>query len=238
MVLMARLEAVFSRPAQHFMRDVAGFPRRERPEIDPFTAPAGKDVEQSWQALAAWPHGALRSRFHVGLVVQWTILEGGREAWQRMAGSDAGIAGTGAPIRTEAKLSWHARRTMSAAASELGLELEHVLDAARFLTMVRGMFLEGVVNYDLLVRQASRLRVLYSSDDGYTPLPTGLVPGVFELTGELRDQPSLCMMVGWGDQVQVLPILDPPHMVFGEDCVWREQTPHESANRTAQSVAT
>ncbi|MBZ5504298.1 MAG: lipase maturation factor family protein [Acidobacteriia bacterium] len=237
MVLMARLEAVFSRPAQHFMRDIAGFPRRKRPEIDPFAAPAGADVEQVWQALAAWPHGALRSRFHVGLAVQWIILEGGREAWQRVAGSDAAVAGTGAPIRTEAKLSRRARSTMAAAARELGLELQHVLDAARSLTIARGMFLEGVVNYDMVARQASRLRVLYSSDDGYTPPPTGLVPGVFELTEDLREQPSLCMMVGWGEETHSLPMVDPPHMVFGEDRVWRERTPHEAAGQVTRSVA-
>ncbi len=162
---------------------------------------------------------------------------GGREAWQRVAGTDATLAGTGAPIRTEARLSRRGRRTMTAAATELGLELQHVLDAARSLTIVRGMFLEGVVNYDMVARQASRLRVLYSSDDGYTPLPTGLVPGVFELTEDLRDQPALCMMVGWGNDTQSLPMVDPPHMIFGEDRVWRERTPHEAAGRVTRSVA-
>src|SRR6185369_15122690 len=158
------------------------FPRWKHPAMDVFAAPVGADVEQIWEALAAWPHGALRSRFHVGLAVQWIILDGGREAWQLVAGRDAAVAGTGAPIRTEAKLSRRGRRTMTAAATELGLELQHVLDASRSLTIARGMFLEGVVNYDMVARQASRLRVLYSSDHGYTPLPTGLVPGVFELT--------------------------------------------------------
>lgn len=237
MVLMARLEAVFSRPARHFMRDVAGFPKRENAEIDPFNAPAGFDPELLWQALAAWPHGALRSRFHVGLLAQWIILDGGREAWQRVAGRDAAVAGTGERIRTEARLSYRACRTMSAAATELGLEFSDVLDAARTLTIANGMFLEGVVNYDMLARQASRLRVLFSSDDGYTPPPTGLVPGVFELTGELRDQPLLCMMVGWGDETQSIPMVDPPHMVFGEDSVWRDPTAAEAAGHAAPSGA-
>jgi hypothetical protein len=223
MVLMARLDAVFSRPATHFMRDVAGFPRRERPDVDPFSAAASDTApEHVWQALAAWPHGALRSRFHVRLAAQWVILGGGRDAWLRMAGRDAAVAGTGAPIRTEAPLPRRARRSMTAAAEELGLELAAVLDAARTLTMARGMFLEGVVNYDMLARQASRLRVLYSSSGDYTPAPTGIFPGVFELTGELREQPSLCELSGWGGQMECLPLIDPPRMVFGEDSVWRE----------------
>jgi hypothetical protein len=94
-----------------------------------------------------------------------------------------------------------------------------------------------VVNYDMVARQAGRLRVLFSSDDGYTPPPTGLVPGVFELTGALRDQPALCMMVGWGDETQSSPMVDPPHMVFGDDCVWRDPTAAEPAGHQARSVA-
>jgi hypothetical protein len=229
-VLMARLDAVFSRPATHFARDVAGFPRRERPDVDPFSAPPDTDLERVWQALAAWPHGALRTRFHVWLAGQWLILDGGREAWCRMAGRDATVAGTGAPIRTEAPLSRRARRSMTAAAEELGVELPALLDAARTLTIARGMFLEGVVNYDMLARQASRLRVLYSASGDYTPAPTGLFPGVFEITGELRTQPSLCMMCGWGEQTQSVPLVDPPRMVFGDDSVWRELPPPEAAN--------
>jgi Lipase maturation factor len=228
MVLMTRLEAVFSRPARHFMRDVAGFPKRERPELDPFTSPPGTDPERLWQALAAWPHGALRTRFHVGLAAQWIILQSGWEGWQRIAGHDAAVVGTGAPIRTETPLSRRARRSMTAAAEELGLDFDALLDAARTLTIVRGTFLEGVVNYDMVARQASRLRVLYSSDDGYSPPPTGLVPGVFELTGELREQPALCMMYGWGEATQTVPLVDPPRMVFAEDCVWREQAPRQA----------
>ncbi len=222
-VLMARLDAVFSRPASHFVRDVVGYPSGERPDVDPFAAPSGVDPERVWQALAAWPHGALRSRFHVGLVARWIILDGGREAWRRMAGRDAACAGTGARIRTEAPLSRRARRSMAAAAEEIGLELSGLLDAARTLTIARGMFLEGVVNYDMLARQASRLRVLYSHDC-YTPAPIGLVPGVFELTGELRDERSLCMMYGWGAETQTAPLVDPPRMVF-DDNEWRELAP-------------
>ncbi|MGH9347896.1 MAG: lipase maturation factor family protein, partial [Vicinamibacterales bacterium] len=112
-VLMARLDAVFSRPASRFLRDVVGLPRREPPDLDPFVAPPGTDPERVWQALAAWPHGALRSRFHVWLAARWLMLDGGRDAWQRMAGRDAAAAGTGAPIRTEALLSRRARRSMA-----------------------------------------------------------------------------------------------------------------------------
>lgn len=226
-VLMARLDAVFSRPATHFMRDVAGFPRRERADIDPFQTPPGIDPERIWQALAAWPHGTLRSRFHVELAARWMILKGGYEGWRRLAGRDAAVVGTGAPIRTEAALSRRGRRSMTAAAGELGLDLSTLLEAARDLTIVRGMFLEGVVNYDMLARQAGRLRVLFSSEDCYTPPPTGIVPGVFELTGELRDQPSLCLIYGWGDETRTVPPVDPPRMVFGEDCVWHELEPRE-----------
>ena len=235
MVLMARLDAVFSRPATHFLRDVAGFPRSERPDVDPFSAPADTAPERVWQALAAWPHGALRSRFHVRLAAQWAILGGGRDAWVRLAGRDAAVAGTGAPIRTEVPLSRRARRSMAAAAGETGLELAAVLDVARTLTLARGMFLEGVVNYDMLARQASRLRVLYSSSGDYTPAPTGVFPGVFELTGELREA-SLPELSGWGGQVQCLPLLEPPRMVFGTDSIWREAPP-ETAFGAAASGA-
>jgi len=110
-----------------------------------------------------------------------------------------------------------------------------VLDAARGLTLARGMFLEGVVNYDMLARQASRLRVLYSSSGDYTPAPTGVFPGVFELTGELREA-SLPELSGWGGQVQCLPLLEPPRMVFGTDSIWREAPP-ETAFGAAASGA-
>lgn len=224
-VLMARLDAVFSRPAQHFLRDVVGFPRREQPDFDPFSAAPDIDQERLWQALAAWPHGPLRSRFHVWLASQWCILDGGYDAWRRMAGRDADVVGTGVPIRTEAPLSRRARRSMSAAAENLGVELSEVLDAARTLSISRGMFLEGVVNYDMLARHAGRLRVLLSSTDGYTAAPTGLFPGVFEISGELHGQTALCMMYGWGDETESVEVIDPPRMVFGADYVWREVMP-------------
>jgi hypothetical protein len=234
-VLMARLEAVFSRPATHFMRDVVGLPKAERPDIDPLSAPPDTDPERLWQALAAWPHGALRSRFHVWLAAEWVILDGGRDAWQRLAGPDAAVAGTGAPIRTKAPLSRRARRSMTAAAAELGVDLSLLLDVARTLKIERGMFLDGVVNYDMLARQASRLRILYSSTDGYTRAPTGIFPGVFEIAGELRDQP-LCMMYGWGEDTQSVDLLNPPLMVFGDDRVWRE-LPCEAAIPVPQSAS-
>lgn len=216
MILMARLDAVFSRPASNFLRDVVGFRRREAPELDPFSALPATDPERIWQALAAWPHGALRSRFHVWLAAQWLILDGGREAWRRLAGRDADIAGTGEALRTEAWLSRRARRSMSAAAHELGLELPMLLDAARTLNIARGMFLEGVVNYDMVACHASRLRVLYSFYR-YTPAPTGLFPGVFEIMAELHDQPALCMMQGWGDETQDVAVVNPPRMIYGDD---------------------
>ncbi len=212
MILMARLDAVFSRPASNFLRDVVGFRRRESPDLDPLSAPPDTDPERIWQALAAWPHGPLRSRFHVWLAAQWVILDGGREAWQRMAGSDARIAGTGADLRTEVSLSRSARRSMSAAANELGLELAGLLDVARTLNIARGMFLEGVVNYDMVACHASRLRVLYSFYR-YTPAPTGLFPGVFEIIAELHDQPALCMMQGWGEETQDVELVNPPRMI-------------------------
>ena len=236
-VLMARFDAVFSRPARHFLRDVAGFPKRERPDVDPFSAPPGTDPERVWQALAAWPHGPLRTRFHVGLAAAWVILDGGRDLWRRLAGRDAAVAGTGSRIRTGAPLSRRGRRSMTAAADELGLELAALVDAARTLTNARGMFLEGVANYDMLARQASRMRVLYTYDKGYTAAPTGLFPGVFELTGELRDRVSLPMMYGWGDQTRIAELVKPPRMVFGADCVWREVAPGE-AGRAAQAADT
>lgn len=220
MVLMARFDAVFSRPATRFFRDVVGLPKSARPDVDPFSLVS--DAERVWQALAAWPHGALRTRFHVWLAAQWAILEGGREGWSKLAGPDVSIVGTGEPIRTEVRLSRRGRRSMSAAADELGLELAAVLDVARNLTLANGMFLEGVVNYDMLSRHASRLRVLYSSAEGHTKIPTGLFPGVFEIAAELCDQPSLCMMYGWGENTHLAPLVDPPPMVFGDDCVWRE----------------
>jgi hypothetical protein len=222
MVLMVRLEAIFSRPALHFMRDVAGLQKRRRPVLDPFNAPPEADAEEIWQALAAWPHGPLRSRFHLGLAVQSIILDGGREGWALLAGADAQVPGTGKPIRTVATLSRQGRRSMAAAAAELGLALEALLPYALGLSIARGMFLEGVVNYDMVARQAGRLRVLYSSEDGYIPPATGLVPGVVDLIGELRDQPALCMMYGWGQQTRTLTVVDPPRMVFGHDDVWRE----------------
>lgn len=237
-VLMARLDAVFSRPASHFMRDVVGFPKRERPDLDPFDAPPDADAERVWQALAAWPHGALRTRFHVWLAAQWLVLDGGRDAWLRMAGRDAAVVGTGAPIPTVARLSARARRSMSAAAGELGVELSQLVEAARTLRMSRGLFLEGVVNYDMLARQASRLRVLYSSIEGYEPAPTGLFPGVFEIVDELRDEPSVCEMYGWGEEVQCVPPMEPPRMVFCDDYVWREQERREPGGREPHSSAT
>jgi hypothetical protein len=222
MVLMARFDAVFSRPATRFFRDVVGLPRQDGPEVDLFSPNA--EPERIWQALAAWPHGPFRTRFHVWLAAQWAILDGGREGWRRLAGADASTVGTGEPLRTEARLSRRARRSMTAAAVELGLDLAAVLDVARTLTLANGLFLEGVVNYDMLSRHASRLRVLYSSAEGHTKIPTGLFPGVFEIAAELRDQPSLCMIYGWGDQTQTAPLVDPPPMIFGDDCVWRELT--------------
>jgi hypothetical protein len=30
------------------------------------------------------------------------------------------------------------------------------------------------------------------------------------------------MMYGWGENTQSAPLVDPPPMVFGDDCVWRE----------------
>lgn len=213
MILMARLDAVFSRPASNFLRDVVGLNRREQPDLDPFTSSRETDPERLWQALAAWPHGALRSRFHVWLAAQWVILDGGREAWQRLAGPDAGSAGTGAALRTEVSLSRHARRSMSTAAGELDLELTAVIEAARTLNIARGMFLEGIVNYDMVACHANRLRVLYSFYR-YTPAPTGLFPGVFEIVAELHDQPTLCMMQGWGEETQDVALLNPPRMIF------------------------
>lgn len=222
MVLMARFDAVFSRPATRFFRDVVGLPKSTGPDVDPFSSTDTGEPERVWQALAAWPHGALRTRFHVWLAAQWAILDGGREVWRRLAGPDAAIVGTGEPIRTEVRLSRRGRLSMSAAADEIGLELDAMLDVARTLTLANGMFLEGVVNYDMLARHASRLRVLYSSAEGHTKVPTGLFPGVFEIAAELRDQPSLCMMYGWGENTQSAPLVDPPPMIFGDDCVWRE----------------
>jgi Lipase maturation factor len=239
MVLMARLDAVFSRPATHFFRDVVGLPKRAVPDVDlfssvdnaadgdTFSSLNGVEPERIWQTLCAWPHGPLRTRFHVWLAAQWTILNGERDGWSRLAGPDASIVGTGKPIRTEVLLSRRSRGSMTAAANELGLELTAVLDVARALTLANGMFLEGVVNYDMLSRQASRLRILYSSEEGHTKIPTGLFPGVFEIAADLRDQPSLCMMYGWGDKTQTAPLVDPPPMVFGDDCIWREPNVQE-----------
>ena len=220
MVLMARFEAVFSRPATRFYRDVVGLPRQAGTDVDLFSPNA--EPERVWQALAAWPHGPLRTRFHVWLAAQWAILNGEREGWRRLAGADASTVGNGEPIRTRVRLSRRARRSMTAAADELDLDLAAVLDVARTLTLANGLFLEGAVNYDMLSRHASRLRVLYSSAEGHTKIPTGLFPGVFEIAAELRDQPSLCMIYGWGDKTQTAPLVDPPPMVFGDDCVWRE----------------
>ena len=124
---------------------------------------------------------------------------------------------------------------MTAAADELGLELTTMLDVARTLTLPNGMFLEGVVNYDMLSRQASRLRILYSSAEGHTKVPTGLFPGVFEIAADLRDQPTLCMMYGWGDKTQSAPLVDPPPMVFGDDCVWRELNVQDAQPDRAQT---
>lgn len=222
MVLMARFDAVFSRPATRFFRDVVGIPKSDAPDVDPFSPVRDVEPERVWQALAAWPHGALRTRFHVWLAAQWAILDGEREGWRRLAGPDAPLVGNGEPIRTERRLSWRGRRSMSAAAEELGLDLTAMLDVARTLTLANGLFLEGVVNYDMLSRHASRLRVLYSSAEGHTKVPTGLFPGVFEIAAELRDQPSLCMMYGWGAKTQSAPLVDPPPMIFGDDCIWRE----------------
>ncbi len=222
MVLMARLDAVFSRPATRFFRDVVGIPKRPASEVDPFAPACDADPEHVWQALCAWPHGALRSHFRVWLAAQWAILDGEREGWNRLAGPDASIVGNGDLIRTEVRLSRRGQRSMSAAADELGLALAAMLDVARTLTLANGMFLEGVVNYDMLSRHASRLRVLYSSTEGHTRVPTGLFPGVFEVAAELRAQPSLCMMYGWGEKTQSAPLVDPPPMVFGDDSVWRE----------------
>jgi len=222
MVLMARFEAVFSRPAPHFLRDVVGIPKSAGPDLDLFSSARDAVPERVWQALGAWPHGALRTRFHVWLAAQWTILNGERDGWRRLAGPDASIVGNGEPIRTQVRLSRRGQRSMNAAAEELGLELAAMVDVAHTLTLANGMFLEGVVNYDMLSRQASRLRVLYSSAEGHTKIPTGLFPGVFEIAAALRDQPSLRMMYGWGEKIQIVPLVDPPPMIFGEDCVWRE----------------
>lgn len=229
MIVMARLEAVFSRPATHFMRDVAGFPRSERPDVDPLNPPAGVDRERVWQALAAWPHGPLRTRFHVWLAARWIVLQG-REAFARAAGADASLAGSGRPIRTVIRLPFRARFSMSAAAEAIGLELDVVQDAARELTIPKGMFLEGAANYDMVARFTSRLRVMYSSSGPYKPAPTGIFPGLFELTGELRNQPALRELLGWGETVQPIPPHDVPQMAFGDDSVWREVPPGATAS--------
>lgn len=238
MVLMARLDAIFSRPATHFFRDVVGFPRRAQPDVDPFSPAPGATPERIWQGIAAWPNGALRSRFHVWLAAQWAILNGGSETWRRLAGRDAAIAGTGQRIRTAVQLSRSGRRSMSAAAEELGLELSVVLDTARTLNLARGMFLEGVVNYDMLSRQANRLRLLYSSEKGPVRVPTGLFPGVFEIAAELYQVPSLRMMYGWGDKRHLAPLIDPPRMIFGDDCVWREMDTCQPAAVEPQPIPT
>src|SRR5262249_36520047 len=140
MVLMARFDAVFSRPATRFFRDVVGLPKSTGPDIDPFAAAHDAEPERVWQALAAWPHGPLRTRFHVWRAAQWAILDGEREGWRRLAGPDAVIVGNGEPIRTEVRLSRRGRRSMSLAGDELGLELSAMLDVARTLTLTNGMF--------------------------------------------------------------------------------------------------
>ena len=213
--VLARLDAVFSRPARGFLRNVAGLPiGRPAPEVASLGDDA--DPEDLLQALAAWPHGPLRTWFRLGLVVHRTILTSGREGWQRLAGDSFRLD---APIATAVRLSRAGRRTMASAAAELDLDLGQLKGTAQDLTLGGGFFLEGAVNYDQVARLASRGRILYSSSTA-SPSPSGLLPGVYELLGELLEHPEIQMITGWGDDARIEPAPELPRMVFGEDGRW------------------
>ncbi len=207
--VLARLDAVFSRPAKGFLRNVAGLKiGQAAPEVASLGDGAGP--EDLLQALAAWPHGPLRSWFRLGLMVHRLILISGREGWERLAGDSFRL---GERISTAVRLSRSGRRTMAAAAEEIGLDLELVKQTAIDLTLAGGFFLEGAVNYDQVARHASRGRILYSSS-GFSPSPSGALPGVYEMIGELLEHPELEMITGWGADARVEPAHEQMRMVF------------------------
>ncbi len=216
--VMARLDAVFSRPARGFLRNVAGL-KVGKAAPDPASLAGDADPEDLLQALAAWPHGPLRSWFRLGLAVHRTILASGREGWERLAGDSFQL---GAPIPTLVRLSRSGRRTMASAAEELGLDLELLKRTALEMTLSNSLFLEGVVNYDQIVRHARRSAISYSSSE-FSPAPTGLLPGVYEMIGELLEHPEIQPIVGWGDEAHIEPAPELTRMVFGEDGRWRPQ---------------
>lgn len=208
-VALARLDAVFSRPARNFARDVIGLPMgAASPRYDQL--PESADAETRLQCLAAWPHGPLRSWFRLGAAIQYTMLVDGEAGWKQFAGPGFQC---GKKISTRCHLNPGGRRSMAAAAAELGLDLGALERVARGLTLDAGLFLESVVNYDQIAQFAVRMRILYSFD-AFEPLPTGLIPGVFELVGQVLRYPQLGPIHGWGDQARLQAVSPLPRMMY------------------------
>ena len=113
---------------------------------------------------------------------------------------------------------------MASAAAEVGVEPVFLRRVAQDLTASNGFFLEGVVNYDQVARQASRARVMFS-DENYKSVSTGLAPGVTELLGELLDQPAILPITGWGAAARIEPAPTLPRMTFSVSGHWEEQLP-------------
>jgi Lipase maturation factor len=226
-LLLARWDAVFALPASHFLRDVVGTASRKDPAPDPRELPEDADPDVVLQALASFPHGPLQSPFQIGLAIYRLMLIEGREAWERMA---ARSFVPDAPIPLRFRLSPRGRRSMAAAAAEVGLDLPLLRRLTREMTMANGLFLEGVVNYGVIARHANRFHVLFSFPDAITPLDIGLIPPVFSLARELSKHPELRLMTGWGEEARLERELHLPPMVFGEDGIWRgedEATPDD-----------
>ncbi|XXY50696.1 lipase maturation factor family protein [Sorangium sp. So ce269] len=218
--LLVRWEAVFERPASNFLRDVVGVGSSSDPAPDPRSLPDGADPEAVLQALAAFPRGPLRSPFQLGLAVHRLMLIEGREAWERMT---AGSFVPGAPIPTRFALSRRGRRSMAAAAEEVGLDIAVLRRIAQDLTLENGLFLEGAVNYGVVARHANRFHVLFSFPKVVDPPNLGIIPPVFSLARELANHPELRLISGWGEETRLAPQLRLPRMVFGEDGIWREE---------------
>lgn len=212
---LSRLDAVFRQPARHFLRDVVGVgvASAPAPSPDPTT-----EAEACLQALAAWPFGGLRSSFRQGMAVSWCMLREGEAGWAALSGHRFEA---GAPIPTFAPTPRLGAGGMAGVAAALGVDVPRLAALGASLRVPAGMFLQGVLDYDTLARTSARIAVLYSSDDSYSPVPTGLVPGSFDLAWELRANP-LPPILGYGAAARRAPALVPPRMRFGEDGRWRE----------------
>ena len=216
-LILGRLDPVFSVPADNFFRDVVGLGEPAPRRNDLFEAPGEANPEDLLQALAAWPHGPVRSRFHLGVLVHRIILHGGQECLERLTAK-------GIPLNERLALTTQLppsqMGSMSKAAAAIGLDLELFTRMARDMTIADGFFLEGIVNYDHIAVLSLRSRIILAFDEAFGAPPTGLAPGVVELGQELGQHPELRMMSGWGDEVVLEPPAVIPKMSFDEAGQW------------------